>query len=74
MAQGMVKINVGRCKGCGLCVSFCPKKVLELDTATLNEKGYHPAAVMHPEDCIGCAMCAMMCPDVVITVERGEGK
>ncbi|NLB17125.1 MAG: 4Fe-4S binding protein, partial [Clostridiales bacterium] len=25
-----VTFNVERCKGCGLCVSVCPKKILEL--------------------------------------------
>ena len=28
------------CKGCGLCVEACPKKILKLDTENLNEKGY----------------------------------
>ncbi len=65
-----VTINQDRCKGCGLCVSVCPKQVLALDTAKLNRKGYNPAAPARPEDCIGCAMCAMMCPDCVITVEK----
>ena len=35
-------IAVDRCKGCGLCVSVCPKGVLELDASTVNELGYHP--------------------------------
>ena len=65
-----VTINQDRCKGCGLCVSVCPRKVLALDTAKLNRKGYNPSAPVRPEDCIGCAMCAMMCPDCVITVEK----
>ena len=30
-----VTINQDRCKGCGLCVSVCPRKVLALDTAKL---------------------------------------
>ncbi|MEA5050957.1 MAG: 4Fe-4S binding protein [Oscillospiraceae bacterium] len=70
MAKGKVTINEARCKGCGLCVDFCPKKVLALDTAKHNEKGYHPAHAANPQDCIGCAMCATMCPDCAITVER----
>ena len=56
-------------KGCGLCVNFCPKKILALSTS-LNAKGYRPAECIDQEQCIGCAMCALMCPDVVITVER----
>mgnify|MGYP002531211711 CR=1 FL=1 len=58
------------CKGCGLCVSVCPKKILELQQEVLNAKGYHPAGVTEPEKCIACAMCATMCPDVAIKVEK----
>ena len=59
-----------RCKGCGLCVNACPKKIVALDTQKLNAQGHHPAKVTEPEKCVGCAFCATMCPDCVITVER----
>ncbi len=58
------------CKGCGLCVTACPKKIVKLDTDKINAKGYHPATVTESEKCIGCAFCATMCPDCVITVEK----
>lgn len=58
------------CKGCGLCVTACPKKIVALMTSEINLKGYHPAIVTEPEKCIGCAFCATMCPDCVITVEK----
>ena len=58
------------CKGCGLCVDACPKKILALGTEKINAKGYHPAAVTDEGACIGCAFCATMCPDVCITVEK----
>ena len=31
------------CKGCGLCVSACPKKLLVIAKDKINQKGYHPA-------------------------------
>lgn len=65
-----VSINQDRCKGCGLCVTVCPKQVLILAKEKLNRKGYNPAEPARLEDCIGCAMCATMCPDCVITVEK----
>ena len=31
--------NTALCKGCGLCVSACPKGCLAIDTDTINQKG-----------------------------------
>ena len=58
------------CKGCGLCTTVCPKKIVELSKDKINSKGFHPAQVTNQEECIGCAFCATMCPDCVIEVRR----
>ncbi len=63
-------IDKDRCKACGLCVSVCPKKVLQLSEEEFNIKGYTPIKVMAIEDCIGCGMCGMICPDYVIKIEK----
>ena len=55
-------INRGWCKGCGICIAFCPKSVLELDA---EDK----AVAARPEDCICCLMCELRCPDLAIEVE-----
>ncbi len=65
-----VTFNTERCKGCGLCIEACPKKILEIAKDVLNAKGYHPARMTDQDKCIACAMCAMMCPDCVIKVEK----
>ncbi len=65
-----VTFNEERCKGCGLCVTVCPKGIVALAKEKINAKGYHPAGVAEQDKCIGCASCALMCPDTVITVER----
>ncbi|MDO4487965.1 MAG: 4Fe-4S binding protein [Eubacteriales bacterium] len=64
-----VSFNTDMCKGCGLCVSACPKHIIVLSD-TLNKKGYSAATVNDMEACVGCASCALMCPDCIITVER----
>ncbi len=58
------------CKGCGLCVTACPKKILALATDKINGKGHHPVECIDESSCIGCAFCATMCPDCIIKVER----
>ncbi len=65
-----VSFKEDRCKGCGLCVDACPKKIIAMAGDRINAKGFHPATVTDQEKCIGCAFCATMCPDVVIEVER----
>lgn len=42
VAAGTPIVDRDRCKGCGLCVEFCPFGHLHLDEE-LNVAGYHPA-------------------------------
>ncbi|MGE4321314.1 MAG: 4Fe-4S dicluster domain-containing protein [Acholeplasmataceae bacterium] len=69
MAKGVVTFDYEKCKGCNLCVQYCPKDILYQDKKTLNEAGYNIIKISEPDQCIGCAFCAIMCPDSVITVE-----
>lgn len=62
-------INEERCKGCGLCITVCPKKILAL-ADKINSKGVYPACIKDEEQCVGCAICARICPDVVIEVYK----
>ena len=43
------------CKGCGLCVTACPKKILAISKTKLNHKGHAPVELTKPEECVGCA-------------------
>ncbi len=74
MALGRIAFDYERCKGCNLCVLYCPVHILELDTKTTNSRGYNIIKITDPEKCIGCAFCALMCPDSVITVYKGGKK
>lgn len=58
------------CKGCKLCTTVCPKKIVIMKTDKLNQKGFHPAGISDESQCIGCAFCATMCPDCAIEVEK----
>ena len=67
--KGWIEVNEEYCKGCSLCVSACPKDVLELDMNRLTSKGYHPAYLFR-DGCTGCAICSIICPDAAIIVYR----
>jgi 2-oxoglutarate ferredoxin oxidoreductase subunit delta len=58
-----LKINHRWCKGCGICVAFCPTKVLEIDAGD-------KVAAVRVEDCTACGRCALRCPDLAIEVEK----
>ena len=57
-----LKIDTKRCKGCNICVTFCPKQVLALD-----ELGKVYAA--DEKKCIKCKQCEIRCPDYAIFVK-----
>jgi len=68
--MGKIVVNEEFCKGCSLCISVCPQKLIRT-ASHVSKKGYHPAQFEDPEGkCSGCAVCALMCPDVAITVYR----
>ena len=65
--KARVEINRDLCKGCGICVAFCPKKVLDLDE---QEK----AVALRPEDCNACRLCELRCPDMAVEINGNEGE
>jgi len=63
--RGEVIIIVDRCKGCGFCIEFCPKKALEV-SPEFNPKGYHPPRLTSEDACINCRFCELICPEFAI--------
>ncbi|PIW68631.1 MAG: tungsten formylmethanofuran dehydrogenase [Candidatus Omnitrophica bacterium CG12_big_fil_rev_8_21_14_0_65_42_8] len=64
-----IKIDVEKCKGCGLCVLYCPKGLLA-QSKSFNKKGVYPVEFIEKDVCSGCSFCAIICPDMCITVYR----
>jgi len=62
-----IEINRDLCKGCGICVAFCQKKVLEVDE---QDK----AVALRPEDCNACTLCELRCPDMALEIKGDEGE
>ncbi len=55
------------CKACGLCMAFCPRKII------LPDKNGKPG-VLEPDLCMGCRFCEIHCPDFAITISQRQPK
>jgi len=67
-----ISILKNRCKGCFVCIVFCPRKILEQSTE-FNVKGYHPPRLVEgvtAEQCSGCMFCQLACPEFAIYIEE----
>ncbi len=56
--EKILYIDKDWCKGCGICVAFCPKDVLEIKNGKVN--------IINRDQCIGCGQCELRCPDYAI--------
>ncbi|MBU1122503.1 MAG: 4Fe-4S dicluster domain-containing protein [Candidatus Omnitrophota bacterium] len=69
-----VEIKKDKCKGCRLCVEYCPTKHLGL-SKEFNKKGRLFARINETTNCIGCGFCFAMCPDAAIQIyPKDEGR
>ncbi len=66
MAGMKAKANGALCKGCGICISNCPKQALS-HSGKFNSSGYD-MVVVDEEKCIGCGICYTVCPDYVFEI------
>jgi 2-oxoglutarate ferredoxin oxidoreductase subunit delta len=66
-SEGEIHLLKDECKGCGYCIEFCPRKVLE-ESAEINARGVHPPKVVDENKCIVCGFCTAVCPDFAIFV------
>ena len=64
-----VQILDDYCKGCRLCVEFCPNGKLAINDKP-NKVGIQQAYVRPVGECSGCLKCALICPDAAIEVFR----
>jgi 2-oxoglutarate ferredoxin oxidoreductase subunit delta len=73
LPKAEIHIIKDQCKGCGFCIQFCPKKVLE-ESDEINARGVHPPRVVDEDKCIVCGFCTSVCPDFAIFVLEKPNK
>ena len=62
-----IVINPDYCKGCNICVTFCPREVLQ-PSDRINSKGYKLPEAVDLDACTQCKLCEIVCPDLAIAV------
>jgi 2-oxoglutarate ferredoxin oxidoreductase subunit delta len=68
MSRGRPEIDREKCKGCALCVSACPEKILTMSRQEFNRQGVPFALCFDEERCTACLSCGIICPDSAIRV------
>jgi 2-oxoglutarate ferredoxin oxidoreductase subunit delta len=72
-ATAEIHLIKDECKGCGYCIEFCPKKVLE-ESDEINARGVHPPRIVDESKCLLCCFCSAVCPDFAIFVVDKKNK
>ncbi len=67
--QAEIHLLKDQCKGCGYCIEYCPRKVLE-ESEEINARGVRIPKVVDNSKCIICSFCTAVCPDFAIFVEE----
>ena len=67
----MIAIDARYCKGCGICVHFCPKHILEI-SSEVGARGYYMPHVTNEAECANCNQCELYCPDFAIYIVQDE--
>ena len=58
--QWRIEISETLCKGCNICVDFCPTDTLEMTGPVVT--------IRDIDVCTGCQLCDLRCPDFAIQV------
>ena len=65
-----IEVERERCKGCELCIMYCPKGCIVKDSS-MNKRGVYPVLFIDKDKrCTGCSFCAITCPDMCIKVYK----
>ena len=60
-----LKVDEGKCVGCGVCGTVCPHAVMVMSDGH--------ASIGDRDSCMECGACARNCPTGAVTVQAGGG-
>lgn len=60
-----LKLDGGKCVGCGMCLHVCPHAVFRLTNGT--------AEIVSRDACMECGACSRNCPAEALSVQSGVG-
>jgi NAD-dependent dihydropyrimidine dehydrogenase PreA subunit len=60
-----LKLDEGKCTGCGMCLSVCPQPVLSKNNGKVE--------IINRDACMECGACQRNCPTQALTVRPGVG-
>jgi ferredoxin len=66
------RVDVGKCKGCGLCAKRCPMDALHVEESPEATNKTGKVAVLDGDLCIGCGVCAFKCPGEALLLGQIE--
>jgi 2-oxoglutarate ferredoxin oxidoreductase subunit delta len=67
--DAMIVVDARFCKGCGVCIQFCPQHALKL-TEEVNSRGFFTPYLVDVSECTECRQCEYLCPDFAIFLDE----
>ena len=64
-------VNEEFCKGCRICVYFCPRQSIRL-CEEFNSRGVNVPVPADMKKCSGCRICELYCPDFAIAISEED--
>ena len=64
-----IEIDVSKCKGCFLCIKYCPKGCFRVSDST-GPFGVKVVEAVNTEECSLCKNCELICPESCIKVKK----
>jgi len=63
----MIKVDSQLCKGCDICIVYCPEHIY-VKSSKENKKGVYLPFPENENECKECHLCELLCPDQAITI------